>query len=565
MLKSPRDTETVLEQDPNIFPGTGLSLVVRWLADRVNWLAVVDDGLPWDRDRARIAPSVILLMLVINVLTQRNPLYQVEAWVQTLPLALLWGDTIQASQFNDDALGRVLEDLADHGPALLATLGTRMQAVEQAGGTFLHSDTSAFALFGDYPAASTGPTAPVLLTYGHSKDHRPDLKQIMMGITMDSDGQVLAGTMLDGNTPDKKWHPAWLEQLEKDVPATFWQDHCYISDAAVVTDGALTQIAAMGMTWLGRLPANFTLAKTLKEEAWAEGADWEDLGPLSPKPKAAQYRAQTFDVTLYDQTARAWVYHSSALDKRKERTLQREIDREAKALARELKTLARMTFDCEADAATMVAAVLRRVQPQWHAVTPVITAITTPVRRRGRPKKEAVPATMVRYRAAWTVTPPSDGAVQQERERRSTFVLVSSQLTLNARTALQEYKHQDHNEHGFRWTKDPIHLDAFFVQKPARVAGVGYLLLLALQFVRFMRAMVREALKDKPPLAFPHRTVKNPSDEVILDALRPLWIIREDDETGVWYRWGAVPAPVRRILDALGVPVTRKFVWDPSG
>ena len=91
MLKSPRDTETVLEQDPNIFPGTGLSLVVRWLADRVNWLAVVDDSVPWDRDRARIAPSVILLMLVINVLIQRNPLYQVEAWAQTLPLALLWG------------------------------------------------------------------------------------------------------------------------------------------------------------------------------------------------------------------------------------------------------------------------------------------------------------------------------------------------------------------------------------------------------------------------------------------------------------------------------------------
>ena len=60
-------------------------------------------------------------------------------------------------------LGRVLEDLADQGPALLATLGTRMQAVEHAGGTFLHSDTTAFALFSDYPATDTGPTAPVLV------------------------------------------------------------------------------------------------------------------------------------------------------------------------------------------------------------------------------------------------------------------------------------------------------------------------------------------------------------------------------------------------------------------
>ncbi len=36
------------------------------------------------------------------------------------------GDTIQASQFHDDALGRVLEDLADHGSKCLATLGMRM-------------------------------------------------------------------------------------------------------------------------------------------------------------------------------------------------------------------------------------------------------------------------------------------------------------------------------------------------------------------------------------------------------------------------------------------------------
>lgn len=167
-----------------------------------DWLSVADTILPWDQDRSRIAPSVLLLMLVINVLTHRNPLYAVETWVATLPLDLLWGDGIQASQFNDDALGRVLEDVAVHGPQLLATLGMRMQGVHQTLSDWLHSDTSAFSLMGDYPSATTGPTAPVELTWGHSKDHRPDLRQIMMGVTMDAEGCVLAGTMLSGNTSD---------------------------------------------------------------------------------------------------------------------------------------------------------------------------------------------------------------------------------------------------------------------------------------------------------------------------------------------------------------------------
>ena len=65
-------------------------------------------------------------MLVINVITQPNPLYHVELWAESLPLPLLWGQGITAHQFNDDALGRVWEDLTDHGHALLATLGPRM-------------------------------------------------------------------------------------------------------------------------------------------------------------------------------------------------------------------------------------------------------------------------------------------------------------------------------------------------------------------------------------------------------------------------------------------------------
>ncbi len=111
-------------------------------------------------DRGRLRPAVGFGpisdlpgndSLDARVLTQHNPLYQVEYWAQSLPLALLWGQGITAHQFNDDALGRVLEDLADHGRTLLATLGPRMQAVRGTGPMMLHSDTTAFALFGDYP------------------------------------------------------------------------------------------------------------------------------------------------------------------------------------------------------------------------------------------------------------------------------------------------------------------------------------------------------------------------------------------------------------------------------
>ena len=89
-------------------------------------------------------------------------------------------------------------------------------------------------------------------------------------------------------------------------------------------------------------------------------------------------------------------------------------------------------------------------------------------------------------------------------------------------------------------------------------------MLLALQLSRFVRALVRQALKDQPPLEIPHRRVEQPSDAVILDALRNLWILRKQDAADVWFQWGHVPAYVRRILEALWIPVARRFVWDPS-
>jgi hypothetical protein len=84
---------------------------------------------------------------------------------------------------------------------------------------------------------------------------------------------------------------------------------------------------------LDRLPVGYRLAKDLKERAWTDGATWDEVGVLSPKKGAARYRVKTFSVTLYDPSARAFVYHSNALDKKKGKTLQRELQTMARQSA----------------------------------------------------------------------------------------------------------------------------------------------------------------------------------------------------------------------------------------
>jgi transposase len=567
MIKKPIPTTVPTHPNPTYFPQSGTAFAVRLLADRVNWLSVVDTIIPWDRARARISPSVLALMLVINVLSHRNPLYAVERWAETLPLALLWGDTVQASQFNDDALGRTLEDLAHYGPQLLATIGSRMQVVHPTLTDLLHSDTTAYSLMGDYPSSESGPSAPLTLTWGHSKDHRPDLKQIMAGVTMDAAGCVLGGQMLSGNTADVTWNKTWVDQLAHDFPEDFWKDKCYIADSALFSAETIERLRQTGMHWLGRLPARFALCGDLKTRAWAsEQEAWKPLhSDGKPPGTASVYHVQTFDVIFLGEPARAFVYHSSALDKKKEHSLQRDMTQERARYDRWNKTLARKTFSTAQEAAQAASQLLDSTTPRWHTATPEVAEQTLVVRRRGRPKDATAPDTKQVYTITLHVTDPTVEVVQAERQRRATWILLTDRMTLDAQTVLDEYKGQHHNEQGFRWTKSPIHLGAFWLEKPERVAGLGYLLLLALQFARFMRAVVRAALQDQPPLELPHRRVTRPSDTVILEVLHDLDMRYRSDGGQSWYQWAAVRPYQRRILDALQIPIDYGFVWDASG
>gem|GEM_PF-4341239 len=50
----------------------------------------------------------------------------------------------------------------------------------------LHFDATSLSLYGEYNSDEENP----LVTFGYSKEHRPDLKQILFGMTVTQDGNV---------------------------------------------------------------------------------------------------------------------------------------------------------------------------------------------------------------------------------------------------------------------------------------------------------------------------------------------------------------------------------------
>src|SRR5215813_7371436 len=80
----------------------------------------------------------------------------------------------------------------------------------------LHTDTTSLKVYGAYEreAEEEGP----VVTFGYSRDHRPDLKQLLFGLTVTADGVPVWGHVADGNRRDSTEHRFHITQLRLHLP-----------------------------------------------------------------------------------------------------------------------------------------------------------------------------------------------------------------------------------------------------------------------------------------------------------------------------------------------------------
>lgn len=132
------------------------------------------------------------------------PLYLYEGFFCGKATSHLLGEGIQAEHLNDDYLGRLLDKIWEYGASHLFSL-VAMDAYRQFGvkGKSYHLDSSSFSVHGDYESRAGGEGA-IEITYGYSRDQRPDLKQFLVEMVCCQDGEVpLAFEIASGNEADK--------------------------------------------------------------------------------------------------------------------------------------------------------------------------------------------------------------------------------------------------------------------------------------------------------------------------------------------------------------------------
>jgi transposase len=170
---------------------------------------------------------------------------------------------------NDDRVGRALDQLFDCDRGSLLT-GLMLGVISEfsVDCSQLHNDSTSISVHGDYAAADgreRGGKPTVAAALGHSKDHRPELKQFVLTLTVSADGAVpIAHRLLDGNITDDQTHIATWDGL---VVLVGRADFLYVADSKLATREQMTHIHAHGGRFLSVLPRSRAEDTKIRESA----------------------------------------------------------------------------------------------------------------------------------------------------------------------------------------------------------------------------------------------------------------------------------------------------------
>jgi transposase len=199
--------------------------IVAGVCEQIDLIGQIDARIP-DTGRKVSVGQATQAMVLNGPGFVGRALYLTPEFYKTKPVDLLVGDGIEASDLNSDSLGKALDYLYQAGiTELFASVSAHALRTFGIGVRFAHLDTTAFSLQGAYEMddeqAEGHEEHPMHITYGYSKDHRPDLKQAILGLICANRTRIpTCVSAMSGNTSDKTSLPeiaeAYLAQFGAD-------------------------------------------------------------------------------------------------------------------------------------------------------------------------------------------------------------------------------------------------------------------------------------------------------------------------------------------------------------
>jgi len=227
--------------------------------------------------RCAVPHARALGVLLRSLIVEREPVYRQQETVHGFASGMFGLSAKEMEHLGDDRLGRALDRLFDCDRAALLT-EVVLAAAKRFGLRFdeLHNDSTSISLCGSYRAATgrsiRGRTAPAV-TYGHSKAHRPDLKQLLFILTMSADGNVpVAFRCTDGNVSDSRTHIDTWNALRAVAGRA---DFLYVADSKLCSRENMDHIDRAGGRFVTVMPRNRLEDAEFRKWVQTNTPEWE--------------------------------------------------------------------------------------------------------------------------------------------------------------------------------------------------------------------------------------------------------------------------------------------------
>ena len=478
--------------------------------------------------RCAVTLASALGVLLRSIIVEREPIYRQHETVHGFAGGMFGIGTQDMQHLSDDRLGRALDRLFDADRTALLT--ELVLAVGQRFGVRFdefHNDSTTISFCGSYRDARgrqiRGRTAPAI-AYGHSKQHRPDLKQLLFILTMSADGNVpVAFRCTDGNTSDSITHIQTWNTLRAVAGRS---DFLYVADSKLCSRENMDHIDRAGGRFVTVMPRSRLEDSQFREWIQTHTPPWSLVWDR-PNPRHSEgprdcwcvYRAALPSMEAWSIV---WVWSTLLTLRQHARRLRNiaaaveEFEHLRQRLASS-KTRLRGAHEIDLQIKLIVDKhhvarylKVRRIVREEHVFKQA---------RRGRPGPHTayLKITTRRFDVHWDI---DDDAIAYDRKSDGMYPLMTNDRMLTPAQVLEAHKGQPMIEKRFEQVKTVYEIAPVFLKDEGRIEALFTLYAIALLVQALIerelrQAMARNAIAELP--IYPEqRQCAHPTTEQVL-------------------------------------------------
>jgi transposase len=532
------------------------------------WL---DEHLPTEDQRVKVPATKALLVLVRNLLISREPLYGIGQWAAGYAPDLLGLTLDELEALSDDAVGRALGCLfrSNQGAFVLAVVRHTIRefdvTLQQ-----LHNDSTSITFHGNYSDAAEEGTrsgqTTLAITWGHNKDHRPDLKQLVYLLTLSDDGGVPVHFRAEsGNTTDDQTH---VETWKLLCELAGRSDFLYVADSKLATAENMAYLHQHRGRFITVLPRTRREDKDFRQSLQDGKVSWrtvyEKIDEEDDRKRVLDCFSVANEPTTTAEGYRLLWFHS---------TRKAELDALARAhriqrATRELDELRsrlnspRTRYRSRGKVTEAVEEIVKAREVRDWITVAIEERVEARYRQvgRGRPTQDTryVKKTSTRFDLSYRI---DYLRIAEDQKSDGVFPLVTNVVELGEREVLLVYKRQPVIEKRFSQLKTDFRVAPVYLKDVSRIQAllcVYFLVLLVEALVeRELRQTMERAGLESLPLYPEDRPCRRPTARRVIDLFDDIHrhTLRDDSRTTTVFIT-ELSALQRRILKLLGIPTT---------